>query len=198
MNLFFCLYLICKYRLVQAWLVIRDVVLGPKPLFYIIGIKDCHLSCLFKTFRPHGPYICICPHKDPEVPVEGPQSAYRIGTIVFQRNPLIFFDNPWNRQERLQFLFYPYRPGTRTAAAVRGGECLVKIHVYHLNSPSPKPCNPKEGIHVGPVAVYDPSLFMDYPGYLLNVPLKEAQSIGIGDHNPCSVLIHNRPYSIRR
>jgi hypothetical protein len=75
-----------------------------------------------------------------------------------------------------------YRARAGAAAAVRGGEGLVEVHVHGVETHVARPADAHEGIEVGSVVVEERPGCMHHLGYIQYLSLEQAQGVGVRQH----------------
>ena len=87
------------------------------------------------------------------------------------------------REERLQPLAHAHRTGSRSAAAVRGGEGLVEVDVDHIESHVARQHLPEDRVQVRAVVVEQAAGVVNDLLHFSDAPLEHAQRGRVGEHD---------------
>ena len=112
---------------------------------------------------------------------------------------IAFLDDRYDRarQEIHQVARHAHRPRAGTTAAVRGGEGLVQVEVHDINAQIAGASNAQQRVHIGAVAINQPTGFMDEFDHFEDVLVKQTQGVGIGDHDAGDGIIAQAAQHIR-
>ena len=107
------------------------------------------------------------------------------------------FDDAGNGEKPGEILPDGHRTGAGPAAPVGRGKGLVEVQVQDVHADLARPHDAQDGVHVGPVAVDETAPVVDDPGDLADVLLEETQGVGVGDHDPRRLVVHQPRHDLR-
>ena len=111
----------------------------------------------------------------------------RSGVARTKASPVLLHHR--RRQVGRQEALHRDRAGAGAAAAVRGAERLVHVHVDDVESHVAEAGPAQEGVEVGAVAVEEGAPAMEHLGDLPDVRAEEAEGVGQGEHHRCHALV---------
>ena len=129
-----------------------------------------------------------------ELPPEGMHTAdglpARVDGIVHPSELAVGFDQTGAGQEGHERLAHTDRAGAGAAAAVRGGERLVQVHVHNVDPDAAHVGIAHDCIQVRAVAVDEAAAGVHEFGDFLDVGLEQAKRVRVRDHDPGAVVVH--------
>ena len=165
---------------------------------HVVGVQRGEFAHPAQTFFTKHQDIDISLDHNAEMAPEGAdlaQALFRHLQSVERRQFVgLFLKDAGDRSRnvvRQEFLCTD-RTGTRTAAAVRGGEGLMQIEVHHIEAEIPRTGDAQQGVHVGTVAVYQAAGLVHHLVDFGDVFIKEPESVRVGDHDPGQLVIAER------
>src|SRR5262249_11249034 len=105
------------------------------------------------------------------------------GTIDVEAiDPILAAHDNGSRQEWREMLAHGNRACPRTTAAMRPGECLVRIVVHQIDTHVARPNDAEYGVHIGPVEIELRASAAEHYRDLAYLGIKKAYGIRVGDH----------------
>src|SRR5207244_9617797 len=94
---------------------------------------------------------------------------------------------------RFEDLLYRDRAGAGSAAAMWRRKSFVEIDVKNIDAEISRPCNPHHRVKVRTIHVNERALRVKKVRDFGDLTFKDAQGVGIRDHDRRDVLIHKLP-----
>ncbi|VBB40558.1 hypothetical protein TRIP_E300085 [uncultured Spirochaetota bacterium] len=160
--------------------------LQPRP--QVVRVQDRVFRYAAQTFGSLHPDVAIGADQDAEVTVESlePTDAFlRHRQLVFSRPP----PGQGSGQEGGQFLDRRHHARPGASPSVGRGKGFMQVEVHNIDAALAGLEDPGEGVHVGPVPVHQAAGLVYHGGYLRDIPLKEAEGVGVGDHYPGHIVV---------
>ena len=146
---------------------------------------------LQNPFRPVGQDVGQRPHQYPEVAEEGAHAPNGLRPVeVPTETAGAFLPQDRKGQERLQDFLHCHRPGAGPAAAVGRRKSLVQVQVDDVGAELPRAGHSGQRVHVGPVQIDQPAPAVNNFGNLLNLFFKDAERVGVGNHQRRHFFVH--------
>ncbi len=117
-------------------------------------------------------------------------AANAVGAVTGHFISVIRLDNPGHRQVICQFLADTNGPASRATAAVGCGECFVQVDMDDIKPEITGTGLPQKSVGIGAITVKQPSPAVNNGGDPFDVPFKEPQGVGIGQHHSRDLLRH--------
>ena len=147
----------------------------------VIGIQHCIFGSFGDALLAQRQQIGQRPHHNGKVAVEAAHPAQR----VFRREeavPVVLVLHAGTRQKLLQKCLAAHRTAAGTAAAVGRGEGLVQVQVHAVKAHVAGTGMAHHRVQVGAVVVAQAACLVDNSGDFQNVRVKQAQRVGVGQH----------------
>ena len=103
----------------------------------------------------------------------------------------IVSNNSVSREERNEEFLASTRAASRTAAAVRRREGLMKIEMHNIEPHISRPCDTHYSVEIGSIIVAKTSGFMDDIRYFEDILVKKTYCVRVCQHQTCSIFTHS-------
>ena len=176
--------LVREDRLVHAGVRIGDLVMVLEFRPDIVRVEHRQLGRALEPVPAHAQNVgeALDPDQHVAEPAGHPPDARRPGAV--QPVNVAVFDHARVRQERFQNFLDRHRPGAGAAAAVRGGEGLVQVHLHDVHAHVARPGNAHQRVQVCAVHVKQAADRVDRLGDFGDVRFKQAERVRVGEHEP--------------
>ena len=138
--------------------------------------------CLRQAVAAHGQDVRVGADEHSEVAVEAAHAADRLRPLEIKRVVAVRLLDRRVWEERDEVGLHAHRACAGAAAAVRGGERLVQVHVHRVEAHVARPGHAHEGVEVGAVVVEHRPGGVNHLGYIQDLALEQPQGVGVCQH----------------
>ena len=173
----------------------RQFIIVFQTLLDVVGIKSGKRTNLANVLATERKNVGDGTQGNTEIAKESTHRTKRLAEIArFNKEAVaVFIENNTRRgQELLQARTHTYRTATRTATAMRSGECFVQINMNNIETHVAGTTLAKHRVEVGAIVIHQCTTLMNKLCYLGNIFFKQAQRVWIGHHHGCNVVTKER------
>ena len=133
--------------------------------------------------------VTVRPDENADIPEETPHASDRLGSIFVEKIAVAVSRDDGRWQIGRELFGHGDRSGARTAATMWSAESLVWIKVHHVGAKIAGARDAEDGVHIRAIEVNQSADAVDHVGDVENLPLKNAQRIGVGDHEHADLIV---------
>ena len=169
------------HELVHAGVAVGDGVVALETTQQVGGIEDRIGRRLGEAFRAERLEVGERSDDDEEVAVE-PTNLAHGGLGLRECVTVAVADHGGAGEVLRKEVPAAHGTGAGTASAMRRGEGLVQVHVRAVEAHVARACVAHDGVEVGAVVVAEATRLVDDAADLDDVGVKEAERVGVGEH----------------
>ncbi len=152
---------------------------------HVVGVQRRELADLRHAFAAEQAHVDVGPEQHACIAHESRQTAYRLRQVGFGEPAIAVgvFADYRDGEERGEPCTDAHCACAGAAAAVRGGECFVQVHVDYVEAHVSRSHLAENRVEVGAVVVQQAACGVNDSGDFFDPAFEDAEVEGVGEHD---------------